>query len=607
MEITLHGIGVSPGIVIGPALAYGVQSLDIPKYEVADTEAELKRLKKALDAVRKDLHRLSEQTKRQLGQKNADIFESHLLILDDVTLHEELEERLAQEKLNVEFLMDELIARYAKVLASANDPLFRDRARDLVDVGRRIMGKLLNTELDDLKHIDRPSVVVAHDLSPSETAGIDVANALGIVTDLSGPTSHTAILARALEIPAVVGLRHVGRHTLPGDIMIVDGTRGTVVIRPSEETLERAREAKSREEEQRKSLLLVEEDRLSVMADGRHLPILANIELPVEIPHSLKAKAQGVGLYRTEYLFLNRPTMPTEEQQYQAYAEVAEAMRPYPVILRTLDLGGDKFASHLHVSEEMNPQLGWRGIRLCLARPDIFKSQLRAIFRATVHGDIQVMFPLISGVDELKRVKEVCRDVYADLERRGIPFDPHTKIGTMIEVPSAVAVADLLAERCDFFSIGTNDLIQYSLAVDRVNEKIAHMYEPAHPAVLRMISQTVRAARAARIPCGICGEMAGDPLFTELLVGLGVDSLSMSAVAIPVVRQELTHLRMPTARRFAKHVLQLGSISEIKALMYKRFKDRQTLQSYIGALGPSEETQEHAPLPGDHPGTESKD
>jgi phosphotransferase system enzyme I (PtsI) len=466
-------------------------------------------------------------------------------------------------------------------MTTVPDPRFRERTNDLVDVGTRILEKLMNAERATLDHIDAPSVVVAHDLSPSDTANIDVANALGIATDVGGPTSHTAILARALQIPAVVGLKYVGTHVKPGDLLIVDGTKGYVFIRPDAATIEEYEAERGRAARERTALIGYEEERGSKTLDGHEVPLLANIELPVEIPSSLKVRARGVGLYRTEYLYLNRGNLPSEEEQFEAYSQVASSMKPWPVTLRTLDLGGDKFVSHLQISEEINPQLGWRAIRFCLERPDIFKAQLRAMLRASVYGDIKIMFPLISGVDELRRVRAVFDDVCADLERRSIPFNKKIKVGSMIEVPSAVIVADKLAKECDFFSIGTNDLIQYSLAVDRVNEKIAHMYEPAHPAILRMLRHTIRAAKDAKIPCGICGEMAGDPMFTELLVGLGVDTLSMSSVAIPNVHAEIVGARLSTAKRFAGRLLSAGTVSEVRSMLEQRNKRKSALHRYL--------------------------
>ena len=582
MEIALQGIGVSPGIAVGPAVTFGLQSLEIPKYEVSDPEAELKRFEKATESVRHELRELRERTAREVGERNASIFDAHLMVLDDVVLRDELEQRLNSEKYNVEHILHDLIERQGKVMESIEDPTFRERMQDILDVGKRVLGKLLHTELESLEHLEHPAVIVAHDLSPSDTAKIDLANTKGIITDVSGPTSHTAILARAFEIPAVVGLKNAGAYVHPGDTIILDGVKGNVIIRPEEETLSRYLTAQEDEQRQRLALLKVEESGAPALtSDGHEIPLMANVELPVEVTPELAAKCGGVGLYRTEYLFLDRNSLPTEEEQYQAYSKAAETLNNKPVILRTLDLGGDKFASHMQLAEELNPQLGWRAIRFCLERPDIFKAQLRAIMRASVRGNVQIMFPLISGLDELLRVKAVLRDVCADLERRSVPFRKDIKVGSMIEVPSAVAVADHLARECDFFSIGTNDLIQYSLAVDRVNEKIAHMYEPAHPAILRMLKHTAEAARDAKIPCGICGEMAGDPIFTEVLMGLGLSSLSMSSVAIPEVRAEVVNSSLKEARKLARNVVNMHSVTEIRRFLEERHETRHTIQTYL--------------------------
>ena len=574
MEIALRGIGVSPGIAIGPALLFDVSPLDIPRYAVDDPGGELKRFSVAVEAVRQDLEQLRTQTAEALGEKHAEIFQAHLMLLDDVTIRQEIEAHVNDQKLNVEFLLDELLTHYAMLLRTVEDPMFRERTNDLRDVGTRILGALLNRQLASLEHIDSPSIVVAHNLSPSDTANIDVANALGIATDIGGPTSHTAILARALEIPAVVGLKHAGVHVKPGDMIILDGSSGYMFVHPDPSTVEEFVTEKERFDRDRIAVAMSGDTLTSQTLDGCEVPLMANVELPVEISHSMRVKVQGIGLYRTEYLFLNRENLPTEEEQFQAYAQAAAAMKPYPVTLRTLDIGGDKFISSLRMPQELNPQLGWRAIRFCLERPDIFKAQLRAMLRASVHGNVQIMFPLISGLEDLRRVKAVLDDVKQDLEEREVPFDAHIKIGSMIEVPSAVIVADLLAKECDFFSIGTNDLIQYSLAVDRVNEKIAHMYEPANPAILRMIRDTIRAAKVAQIPCGMCGEMASDPLFTELLIGFGIDSLSMSTVGVPAIHAQVTKIRAGTAKRFANRVMAATTASEVRELLEQRLKRR---------------------------------
>lgn len=570
MEIALQGIGVSPGIAIGPVVTFRVQPIEVPRFTIDDPQAEIRRFDAAVERVREALTKLRDQIAEDVGTQHAAIFKSHLEILDDPALRPEIESRIKAERLNAEFLVDDLVTRYARMLDEVEDPLFRERSADFVDVGKRILGALLERELQSLEHLKEPSVVVARELTPSETANMDMTHTLGLATDGGGPTSHMAILARAFEIPAVVGLRYVGSYALPGDTIIVDGALGRVILRPTEQTLARYRKEKTRLESERRALIQAEPEGPSVTLDGVEVPTLANIELPVEAALARKVKCQGIGLYRTEYLYMNRRSMPTEEDQYRAYKHVLETMAPWPVTIRTLDIGGDKMVTYLHGHKEENPQLGWRSIRFCLDRPDIFKAQLRALFRASVHGALQIMFPMITGVDELREVMTIVRQVKDDLDGRRAPYNKTVKLGTMIEVPASAAIADMLARECDFFSIGTNDLIQYCLAVDRVNERTAHLYEPAHPGVLRLIKQTVDAAKKVRIPCSICGEMAGDPTFTELLLGLGLDSLSMSSVSIPVVRWHIANIRVSTAKRFVRRVLNTPSVAEIKALLAQR-------------------------------------
>lgn len=574
MEVTLRGIGVSPGIAIAPAVTYHVKTLEVPRYTITNPDAELARYDHAVDRSRRSLERLREQVAEELGPQHARIFDVHLEMLDDPALRPEIERRLREEKLNAEYLVDDLIASYQNIMAQVDDPLFRERSTDLLDVGRRILGDLLQEEIVTLERLDQPSIVVAYDLSPSETVNMDMANTRAIATDAGGPTSHMSILARAFEIPCVVALNQVGTQVRAGDPMIVDGSKGVVVLRPSEETLERYRIEQKREAERRQKLVATEVTGPAVTLDGMEIPTLANIELLAETEHSLRAHCQGVGLYRTEYLFMNQTQLPTEDEQYENYRAVLQRMAPLPVTIRTLDLGGDKIVPELYREIETNPQLGWRSIRLCLDRPDIFKAQLRALFRASVHGNMSIMFPMISGVDQLREAMRAVEQVKADLEAREVEFDPKVRIGAMIEVPAAVTSAATLARECDFFSVGTNDLIQYALAVDRVNRRTADLYNPAHPGVLALLKMTIEAARKAKIPCTICGEMAGDPLLTELLLGLGIESLSMSAVSLPQVRAEIVRTSLTKAKRLASRVLKLGSEAEIHALLQRRLEER---------------------------------
>ena len=584
MEIRLEGIGVSPGISIGPALIFDVDQCEAPCYTVSNHTEELDRLNQAIEVTRKDLTALYQRTAKELGKSHADIFKAHLVLLDDVAILEEVTDRLQKESYNVEYLLQDMAQRYARIMQEAEDARFRERTADLLDVVDRVMRHLLDAERPNLQELSTPSIVVAHELSPSDTATMNLDAVLGVAMDSGSMTSHTAILARALEIPAVMGLEKLNQHIENAILMVVDGGAGRVILNPSTETLAKYQQRKAHQEKRREQLQHVAVAGPCCTQDGVEIKIMANIELPIEIQHNLKTHAEGIGLYRTEYLFLNRNSTPSEEEQYQSYAQVVTALNPCPVTLRTIDIGGDKFVSHLQISKEENPQLGWRAVRFCLARPDIFKAQLRAMLRSSVHGNISIMFPMISGVEELRNVKAVLEEVKQELRTEGVPFDEGVKVGSMIEVPSAVALADLLALECDFFSIGTNDLIQYSLAVDRVNEKIAHLYDPAHPAVLRMISTVANAARARGIPCGICGEMAGDPLYTEVLLGLGVSSLSMSAVNLPVIRAEIAQTHMDDAHELGRQVLRLGTCSEIKALLRERFEKKGAMDAYLSTV-----------------------
>ncbi len=581
MECTLRGIGVSPGIAIGHAVLFGNDRYEVPKYKVANAARELKRFARALDKTRdylKDLHRKAEE---KLGSGHADIFKAHLLILDDATLLEQVQQRIENEQLNVEHILDELSQYYTNLLSAIDDTLFQARTADLLDVMDRLQRNLLDAERAHPHDIQDPGIVLAHDLSPSDTVMMDRTKVLGLALDSGSPTSHTAILARALEIPAVMGLRHMASNLTNETLVIIDGHEGLFISNPSSETLASYVEKQTKLEETRTALRSIMLRGGSVTRDGVAIPTMANVELPFELVPELRDSAEGVGLFRTEYLFLNRNTLPSEEEQYLAYLHAAETMHPHPVTLRTMDIGGDKFVSHLQISKEENPQLGWRAVRFCLERRDIFKPQLRAMLRASTVGNIQIMFPMISGVEELRQVKEVVEEVKEELRAEGIAFNPDMKIGSMIEVPSAVTLTDILSRETDFFSIGTNDLIQYSLAVDRVNEKIAHLYEPAHPAVLRMIKWTCNAAWASGIPCGLCGEMAGDPLYTEVLIGLGVTSLSMSAVSLPLVRAEIAEIDFAEAQELAARLLKMATAAEIKALIRERYEKRRSAEAFI--------------------------
>lgn len=538
-------------------------------------DAEQKRLHTAIEATRADLTSIYNHTVEGLGKTHAEIFRAHLMILDDVALRSDILDGLKASRQNVEFILHNLGKRYAKAMDTIDDSRFRERATDLLDVVDRLMRHLLDAERPNLRNLDRTSIIVARDLTPSDTASMDITKAVGLAVEAGSVTSHSAILARALEIPAVVGIPNVFDTLETGSTVIVDGTAGRVIINPEPETITAYERARKSQALRREKLLKISAKGPAKTADGIAVELCANIELPFEIEHSLKVNVQGIGLYRTEYLFINRDSLPNEEEQYEAYAHVVRSLRPMPVTLRTIDIGGDKFIAHLQMLKEDNPQLGWRAVRFCLARPDIFKTQLRAMLRASALGPMRIMFPMISGVEELRQVKSIVNEVRRELDENKFEYNRDIQIGSMIEVPSAVVLADLLAKECDFFSLGTNDLIQYLLAVDRVNEKIAHLYQPTHPAVLRMIHTVAQAAHAANISCSICGEMAGDPLYSELLLGLGITSFSMAPVAIPLVRSVINRLSVKDARSFAAEVLQMQTSTEIKDLITKRYQSRE--------------------------------
>jgi phosphotransferase system enzyme I (PtsI) len=454
--------------------------------------------------------------------------------------------------------------RYAKTLSEIDDPYLRERALDIHDVTRRVVHNLMGTQARDLSGVTTPHILIAHNLTPSDTAQLNRALVLGFGTDIGSRTSHTAIMARSLGIPAIVGLHDASSHLVTGDHVLLDGYNGLLVVNPSDQTLWEYGELEIKKTVVEEKLSQLR-DTSSTTLDGNHVVLSANIELPEDMELVRQSGAEGVGLYRTEFFYLNKEELPTEEEQYAAYRQVAEAATPHSVIIRTLDLGGDKFMSALHMPEELNPFLGWRAIRFCLERVDVFKTQLRAILRASAAGNVKIMYPMISGVEELRRANVILEECRAELRAEGLAFSAGMEVGAMIEIPSAAISADILAKEVDFFSIGTNDLIQYSIAVDRLNEHIAHLYEPTHPAIIRLIRMTVEAAHANGLWVGVCGEMAGDIVLTPLLIGLGVDELSAGAGSVPRVKRAVQSLDASACRQLVEEIQRLDSAAAILA------------------------------------------
>lgn len=565
-EQRFHGLGVSPGIARGTIFVYRPEEA-APEPEPireSDVPAEIQRLETALLTTRAQITELQEKIAQSIGAKDASIFDAHLLVVEDRTLIDEVLRTLARDKVSVEYVFKTVADRYAKTLSEIDDPYLRERALDIHDVTRRVINNLMGRGVRDLSTIKAPHILIAHNLTPSDTAQLNRTLALGFATDVGSRTSHTAIMARSLCIPAVVGLHDASARLETGDHILLDGYNGLLILNPNDQTLWEYGELEIRKTQVEEKLTKLRET-VSTTADGHHVILSANIELAEDAGLAVESGAEGVGLFRTEFIYLNKSELPTEEEQYEAYRSVAEKVKPYSVIIRTLDLGGDKFTNSLEMPEELNPFLGWRAIRFCLERVDIFKTQIRAILRASTAGDVKLMYPMISGLEELREANAVLEECRAELRAAGIPFNEEMEVGAMIEIPSAAIAADLLAKDVDFFSIGTNDLIQYSIAVDRLNEHITHLYQPTHPSIVRLIRMTVEAGHAAGIWVGVCGEMASEISLTPLLIGLGVDELSTGAALVPRVKNAVQSLDFNACKQLAEDIRGLDSAGEIFA------------------------------------------
>jgi phosphotransferase system enzyme I (PtsI) len=554
------GISASPGIAIGKAFVLEDMDLAVGRWQVPAeaVKAEVARFRQAVADTRKEMLATQQQILRRLGKSHARLIEAYLLILEDPLISKDVVRHITQSRVNAEFALSEAVAGAVKALESATDEYFRERRHDVLDVGRKILLHLLGHGAHPLEELSEPSVIVARNLTPSDTVQMRTHFAQGFVTDIGGRTSHTAIMANSLEIPAVVGLHEITRHARPGDILVVDGDTGTVVVNPGPDVVDNYRRERDIRLAARRELERLK-DQAAQTTDGRRITLAANIDSPEEIRSVLSNGAEGVGLYRTEFIYLNRKSLPTEEDHFHHYVKVAQSAMPYAIIIRTVDLGGDKLMD-LGLpglgQVEPNPFLGLRGIRLCLKHQDLFREQLRAILRASAQGKVKVMFPMISGVEEFRQAKTLLAECMEDLRRRHVPFDEKIETGLMIEVPAAVLVVDALAKEADFLSIGTNDLIQYTLAVDRVNDEVAHLYDPLHPAILRLIQITVRAAHAAGKWVGMCGEMASDPELTPMLVALELDELSVSPALVPAVKKAVRDLNFAHCKGLAEEALK---------------------------------------------------
>ncbi len=576
--VSVVGIGVSPGIAIGPAFVlektdYAAHRWEIPPGEVA---REIRRFRAAVAASASQLRSFRRRLARDLGPQHVYILDAHLLMLKDRMLVDGVAKLIRDERANAEWALQQVIARFREAFAAIDEAYLREKAGDMEDIGQRVLRNLVGEPHEQVTQIPEGVIVLARDLSPSDTAQMRKEWVRGFAIDMGGKTSHTAIVARSLEIPAVVGLEDITRRVENGDPLIIDGNTGQLYLHPDEETVRHYAALKRRYHRYDVELHKLRELPAETL-EGYRVGLEANIELPEEIPSVLEHGAAGIGLYRTEFIYFNRSDMPTEDEHYGLYRHLIESIRPRPATIRTFDLGGDKFLSQVPLAKEMNPALGLRAIRFCLREVTAFKTQLAGILRASAHGKLRVMFPMVSELSELRQAREILGEVAQGLDQRGLPYDRGLEVGVMIETPAAAIIADILASEADFFSIGTNDLIQYALAIDRVNEHVAYLYRPLHPAVLRIIRETVRAAHTQGIPVAMCGEMAGEPIYTQLLIGMGIDSLSMNAVSLPRVKKIVRATRLADAQQLAVALTQFGTAWEgeqyIKSEMIRRFPD----------------------------------
>lgn len=566
----IKGIAASPGIVVGKAHLLKEYPIVINEQKIAveQVEAELAKLNEAIDKSKRQLEVIRDKAEKEMGADKAEIFNAHLMMLEDEVFLDEIREKIKAESIPAEYALTLVVAAYTEMFQNIDDEYLKERAADIKDIGDRLVRNILNIPMQNLADLSEEVVIIARDLTPSDTAQMNKDYVQAFATEMGGRTSHTAIMARSLEIPAVVGTVGLLDAAKSGDTVIVDGNKGVVYLNPDEETLQQY--AKMREE----YLLYVQE--LKELKDlpaetkdkARRVELAANIGTPKDCAGALANGAEGIGLYRTEFLYMDRSALPSEDEQFEAYKAVAEEMAGKPVIIRTLDIGGDKKLSYLDMPEEMNPFLGWRAIRLCLDRQEILRTQLRAIMRASAYGKLRIMYPMISNATEIRKANAILAQVKAELDQEGIPYDHELQVGIMIEIPAAAVIADLLIKEVDFFSIGTNDLIQYTIAVDRMNEHISYLYEPLHPAVLRLVKNVIDASHRAGKWTGMCGEMAGDVAAAPILLGLGLDEFSMSAVSIPRVKKVIRSLTHAEAQELARKALAAENAEEIRQLLH---------------------------------------
>ena len=573
-NLLLKGIVASQGIAIGKVFLVNQDHLELSHYNIAtneEIEKEINRFKKAIEESQSQLLRAKKDINKKKFKEAQYIIDTHILLLQDKVLMDNTIKIIKHEKIDAALALKKTIEGLRTHLAEITDEYMKERTSDIDYIEQRLLRNLAGIKGDIVAKIREKVIIVASDLSPADTANLNVNEVLGFTIDSGGKTSHTAIMARALKIPAVVGLKDITRRVKTGDTMILDGIHGVVIINPTADTLLKYNQKKA-EYDEFEIGLLKHKDLPGETIDGFRVKLLANIEIMEELPSVLTYGAEGIGLYRTEFLYLNRKDLPSEAEQFEIYKTVSQKIAPHPVTIRTLDIGGDKFMSHIDVAEEINPVMGLRAIRFCLKEVAIFKTQLRAIMRSSAYGKVKIMFPMISGIEEVRQIKIILSEVKKELQAEHKVFDPDIEIGIMVEVPSAASIADILAKEVNFFSIGTNDLIQYTLAIDRVNENVSYLYEPLHPAVLRILRNIINSAHDNGIPVAMCGEMAGEPFYMPILLGLGIDELSMNVMALPRVKSVLRSLDYKQSQLVTDSIFKLSTAQEIETLLKKEVK-----------------------------------
>ncbi|MDY3830530.1 MAG: phosphoenolpyruvate--protein phosphotransferase [Erysipelotrichaceae bacterium] len=566
----LKGIAASSGITIAKAYKLETPQITIEKKD-SNPQEEIEKFKNALAASRKDIETIKERATGKLSDEELEIFDAHLMVVDDPAMSDEVISMIENEKVNAEYALDVVSNNYISMFESLDDEYMRERAADIKDVTTRIKYHILGVDVADLSLIDQEVIVVAHDLTPSDTAQLDKKFTKGFATEIGGRTSHSAIMARSLEIPAVVGIASVMSEVKHGDLLILDALKGQLIVNPDEKTIEQYQE-KAEKYQKEVAALKVLKDKETITTDGHKVEIVGNIGTPDDVAGVIDNGGEGVGLYRTEFLYMNSTELPTEEQQFEAYKKVLVAMNGKPVVVRTLDIGGDKKLPYLPIDPEMNPFLGYRAIRLCLDRKDIFRTQLRSLLRASAYGKLRIMFPMIATIDEFVSAKALLEEEKEKLVKEGVEVGQDLQVGMMVEIPAAAVLADEFAKYADFFSIGTNDLIQYSMAADRMSEKVSYLYQPLNPSILRLIKLTIDGAHSQGKWCGMCGEMAGEPDAMAVLMGLGLDEFSMSATSILKARSIANSISYQEMQQLAAKAVKCQRAQEVLDLIHSTVK-----------------------------------